>query len=129
MIILCKVDLVHKSDVYFDVVKTKIRRPEPFERNEKQLHHGEIYIYLNQIYLYDNKRWFKANIEDIKNIETLLRRKQILIHFLNYDMVLFCKKNSHLMALRDFLKLSHNYFLSNNIIPSKSKVLSGGNGH
>ena len=129
MVILCKVNLVHKSDVYFDVVKTKIRRPEPFERAEKRMHHGEIYIYLNQIYLYDNKRWFKAKIEDIKEIETLLRRKQILIHFLNYDMVLFCERYSHLMALRDFLNLSYNYFLSNNFIPSKSKVMSGGNGH
>ncbi len=94
-----------------------------------EMHHGDIYIYLNQIYLHDKKRWYKADIEDIKNIQTILNRKQLLIRFWNYDILLFCKEYSYLLALRDFLNLSQNYFMSRNYIPMDTRSMGGSSVH
>jgi hypothetical protein len=92
-----------------------------------KMHHGDIYIYLNRIYLYDDKRWYKANIQDIKEIKTILPKKQILIQFWNFDIVLCTQKYSHLLALRDFLNLSQNYLLNNNVLLPRSKSIWGRN--
>ena len=111
---LSEVNLVHKSDVYFDVVKPMVNKLLQGGEPQKVLHHGEIYIYLDRIYLYDTKRWYKASMGDIQEIKPMISQKQLIIRFRNYDMVLSCDKYSHLLALRDFLNLSQNYFKENN---------------
>lgn len=111
---LSEVNLIHKSDVYFDVVKPMVNKLMQGREPQKVKHHGEIYIYLDRIYLYDTKRWYKASMGDILDIKPMISQKQLLIRFRNYDMVLSCDKYSHLLALRDFLNLSQNYFKENN---------------
>ena len=91
------------------------------------MHHGEIYIYLNQIYLFDGNHWYRANIDDIKEIQAIAVQKQILIHFWNFDLILYCKDYSHLMALRDFLYLSQNNdYIMDNFMISEPEATGGG---
>lgn len=108
--------MIHKSDVYFDVVMPMLKQEPLSNYTSGQLHHGDIYIYTNKIYLRDDERWYKADIRDIKDIKTMISRKQILIQFLNYDVVLSSKEYSHLLALRDFLNLAQSYVRSRNSI-------------
>lgn len=105
---MAEMNMIHESDIYFDVVEPMVGKYPSGEQMPERMHHGEIYIYLNRMYLHDGKRWYKAKIEDIKDIETVIAQKKILIHFWNYDIVLFCSKYSHLLALRDFLFLLNN---------------------
>ena len=60
------------------------------------------------------------SIKDIKSISNL---KKILIHFNNYDLLLFSKDYSHLLALRDYLYLFKEYeeLDANFMLDSKSK--------
>ena len=108
---LAEVTLIHKTDVFFDVFKPLILKRE-FNNNyesNRPMHHGEIYIYQNQIYLYNGKNWYRANIKEIKDIKSISNLKKILIHFNNYDLLLFSKDYSHLLALRDYLYLFKEY--------------------
>jgi hypothetical protein len=81
-----------------------------FEPN--QMHFGIIHIYLDQIYLTDNERLFKANVTDIQEIKMDELKKQLFVNMLNFTIVLSCPNGSKLSGLRDFLFLSQNYFLS-----------------
>lgn len=123
------VNLIHKSDVYFNVLKTLKNKGTHKKKIITQMRHGDIYIYLNRIYLRYDKHWYKADIEDILDIKTILSSKQIHIHFWNYDMVLFCKEYSHLSVLRDFLNLSQNYYMSNKHISADTKRMGGSSVH
>jgi len=119
------VKLIHKSDVYFEVFEPTIRE-QPMNNDEiTQMHHGEIYIYKNQIYLFDGVQWYLANVNDIKEIKSNSTHKQIFIHFLNFDIVLFCNEYTHLVALRDFLYLSQNEPIGENFMLSDKKNLEG----
>ncbi len=69
------------------------------------MHRGEMYIYQNKIYLFNGRNWYKARIDDITEIKSISNQKQILIHFLNYDLMIYSNDYSHLLALRDFLTL------------------------
>jgi len=120
------VNLIHKSDVYFDVTDTEVGELALTGNAVERMHHGEIYIYLDQIYLHEGNRWYKANIKDIKDIKSLASHKQIRIHFLNFDLILFSKDYSHLLALRDFLYLSQINIMANNFMISDLKTLGGG---
>lgn len=98
------------------------------------MHHGEIYIYLNQIFLHHKRRWYKADIDDIINIQTNVSKKQILIRFSNFEIVLHCNDYTHLIALRDFLSLTRSMLPSNNFMVHTHdyelnlSLLEGGNG-
>jgi hypothetical protein len=82
---------------------------------------------LGQIFLHDEKRWYKANTTDIKEIKTNVSRKEITIHFRNFDMVLSCKEYAHLMALRDFLFLTQNIPVSQRLMPPVASIMNGDN--
>jgi hypothetical protein len=120
---MSEVFLIHEPDVYFDVIEPEMMDRISVENTDEQLHHGEIYISLCQIFLHDNKRWYKANIQDIKDIKTDLSHKQLIIHFCEFDMVLSCRDHAHLMALRDFLYLSQNIPSSYEILPHASSIM------
>ena len=79
---MSEVFLIHEPDVYFDVVKSKLEKDDSVVNKHKlhekywkldleqhehyeRLHHGEVYISLGQIFLHDDKRWYKAYIKDI----------------------------------------------------------------
>ena len=124
---MSEIDLIHKSDVYFNVLMPIVTEDSNNICSGGQMHHGDIYIYLNRIYLYADKHWYKANVQDIKGIKTNLPQKQILIQFWNFDIVLCTQKYSHLLALRDFLNLSQNYFLKKNVLLQSSKSSWGRN--
>ena len=106
---MTKVNIIHKADVFFNFFEPKVISTPLAPPFIERLHHGDMYIYLNQIILRDSNRWFRADIQDISKIETLIPRKQILIRFSNFDMILYCKDISQLLAIRDFLNLSQNY--------------------
>ena len=89
------------------------------------MHHGDFYIYSNQIILHDNDRWFRASIQDIIDIKSVIPKKQIIIHFCNFDLVLFCKDISQLSALRDFLNLSQNYLIEKSSGYPRAQTLIG----
>ncbi len=115
MVILSDVNLIHKSNIYFNVVNPMVKKSIlSVLKNKGRMHHGEIFISNDQILLHDKKHWYRANIQDIKDIKTLNNQKQIQINFNNYDMVLFCKEYSQLLAIRDFLNLLQGNFRSNN---------------
>ena len=122
-------NMIHKSNVYFDVVVPMLKDDSPSFYPYNQMHHGEIYVFQNKIYLRDDSRWYKANIWDIRDIKTMLPLKLILIRFWNYDMVISCKEHSHLLALRDFLSLSQNYFKSKNFSHRKSWTINRNHVH
>jgi hypothetical protein len=122
---LSEINLIHKSDVYFDVLDPMIVDDDLNTQHRKPrtlLHRGEIYIYQNKIFLSDGVRWYKANIKDIKEIKSNSNQKQILIHFLDFDLVLSCEEYSHLLALRDYLFLAQkNYVIDNNLMLKEAK--------
>ncbi len=124
--IVSEINLIHKSDVYFDVVVPLVEEALPTSGME-QMHHGDIYVYLNKIYLRDDKRWYKANIRDIKDIKTVIPQKQLLIYFSNFNVVLHCEEYSQLLALRDFLNLSQHYFKQRRYIHPRSRILRTNN--
>lgn len=145
---MSEVFLIHEPDVYFDVVKPKLKKDDsvvnklkhkPQERYWKlkleqyeqydQLHHGEIYISLGQIFLHDERRWYKAYIKDIKKIKTVVARKELIINFLNFDVVLTCNELSHLLMLRDFLLLSHNFPRAYSQMPPGASKIKGDNNY
>lgn len=121
---LAEVTLIHKTDVFFDVLKPFFYNDglEGNFKSNRHMHHGEIYIYHHQIYLYNGKNWYRANIREIKEIKSIYNHKKILIHFNNYDLLLFSKDYSHLLALRDYLYLFKEYeeIDSNLMLGSKS---------
>jgi hypothetical protein len=123
---LTEVNLIHKSDVYFDVVEPTLDEHILISEPRKNMHHGEIYIYQNQIYLYDGRHWYKANISDIKDIKSLANHKQILIKFWNFDLVLTCNEYPHLLALRDFLFLAQKNYIDNNFLIPGTEHSGGG---
>jgi hypothetical protein len=110
-------NLIHKSEVYFNFITQKETGSKDQEQSEPDgMQPGDIYIYLNQICLYENGHWFRANIGDIKGIETLVPLRQIIIYFSDYELVITCNDYSQLAALRDYLYLSRNYLLSKRIM-------------
>lgn len=123
--LLGKINFIHKTDVYFNFFEPKVVKKALMPPLTNQMHHGDFYIYLNQIILHDNDRWFRASIKDIIDIKGIIPKKQIIIHFCNFDLVLFCKDISQLSAIRDFLKLSQNYFVEKNSGYPRAKTLIG----
>lgn len=119
---LTEVSLIHKSDVYFDVLDPMMNDDMSVRHVKPIMHHGEIYIYQDHIFLFDNLRWYRAEIKDIKEIKSNSNQKLIMIHFFNFDLVLSCKEYSHLLALRDYLFLAQrNQFLSDNLMLKEAK--------
>ena len=80
-------NLIHKSDVYFDVIEPMVKNHETIWPRER-MHHGDIYIYHNEILLFNGQRWYRADIRDIKKIKSLAHNKEILIEFWNFDLIL-----------------------------------------
>ena len=113
---LTEINLIHKSDVYFDVVEPTATGQKVAIRTKSSMRFGEIYIYLNQIYLNDGARWYIADIHEIQEIRSLSNQKQILIHFINFDLILSCEEYTHLLALRDFLFLAQKNFMVDNLM-------------
>jgi hypothetical protein len=123
---LAEVRLIHKSDIFFDVLEPMTYNLDLDNEPDDLIHKGEMYIYQKQIYLFNGLNWYKANIDDIKEIKSLTRQKRMLIHFLNYDLLLSCNEYSHLMALRDFLNLYQEVnLIEDDIILSGSETLGG----
>ena len=122
---MSKINLIRKSDVYFDFFEPMVKeKPEPPLVND-QMHHGEVYVYRNQILLHDDYRWYKANVNDIQDIKTIIPRKQIIIRFGYFGIVLSCKDISRLLAIRDYLNLSQKYFLKKRSRNMKPRMLMG----
>jgi hypothetical protein len=84
--------------------------------NPNQMHHGELRIYLDQIYLLSNNSIYKTNISDIKNIQTDNAKRQIRITSWEHTIVLTCGNYTKFLALRDYLNFSQNNFLSKRIM-------------
>ena len=116
---------IHNSDVYFNVIMQTSSEDGPVAQPSNQMRHGEVYISLNRIYLNSGNQSYKGDIQDIKSIETEMRRKLILIRFWNLDMVIACKEQSELLALRDVISLSRNYLSSRNYMFLGSSVVDG----
>lgn len=111
---MSEVNLIHKSNVYFEVVEPLVKEKKITLKSKDLMHYGEIYIYSNFLFLYDRKRWYKADIQDIKSIKSKSNEKQILIQFNDFDLIISCEEYTHLLALRDFLFLAQqNYQLDN----------------
>lgn len=111
--------------MYFDFFEQMVKgKPKPPLAND-QMHHGEVYVYMNQILLHDEYRWYKANVNDIQDIKTILRRKQILIRFGYFGIVISCKEISRLLAIRDYLNLSQRYFLKKRSRNMKPRMMMG----
>lgn len=111
---LPEVNLIHKSDVYFEVVESLITKEKGTIKPKDLMHHGEIYIYSSNIFLFDGKRWYKADIKDIKDIKSKSNDRQILIQFKDFNLIVSCEEYAHLLALRDFLFLAQrNYPVDN----------------
>ena len=113
---LTEINLIHKSDVYFDVVEPTATGQEVAIKSKRSMRFGEIYIYLNQIYLNDGTRWYIADIHEIQEIRSISNQKQILIRFINFDLILSCEEYTHLLALRDFLFLAQKNFMVDNLM-------------
>ena len=114
--ILTTVNLIHKSDVDFDVLEPLIDNQSVTIIGKDLMHHGEIFIYQDLIFLFDGARWYKANIQEIKSIKSISQKKQILIQFTDFDLVISCKDYSHLLALRDFLYLTQRNEMADNFL-------------
>ena len=104
--------MVYKSDVYFNVIDSMSKENEPRYQPMGQMHHGDIFVSLNSIYLRDNVQCYKANIQDIKKIETITKKKQILIQFWNREMIISCSEYSQLLVLHDLISMSFNNLIS-----------------
>ncbi|WP_455393147.1 hypothetical protein [[Eubacterium] cellulosolvens] len=120
------VSLIHKSDVSFDVLEP-IMNPDKIKQKPMHLtHHGEIYIYLNDIFLFDGNKWYRANISDIKEIKSFSNKRRILIHFSNFDLIISCADYTHLLALRDFLFLAQQNSSIENLMIKEATLEEGG---
>ncbi|MFW9877300.1 MAG: hypothetical protein ACFFG0_29770, partial [Candidatus Thorarchaeota archaeon] len=95
--ILTTVSLIHKSDVDFDVMEPLLDKQSITIIANDLMHHGEIFIYQDLIFLFDGARWYKANIHEIKSIKSDSQNKKILIQFSDFDLVISCKEYSHLL--------------------------------
>lgn len=122
---MTKVNMIHKPDVFFNFFEPKVVSSALAPPFTEKLHHGDMYIYLNQLILRDKNRWFRADIQDISIIKTIITRKQILIRFSNFDMILYCKDISQLLAIRDFLNLSQNYLKEKDSKYPRANILIG----
>jgi len=118
---LTTVNLIHKSDVDFDVMEPLIDNHSVTIIAKDLMHHGEVFIYHDLIFLFDGARWYKANIQEIKSIKSISQKKQILIHFSNFALVISCKEYSHLLALRGFLYLAQRNEMANNFLLKEVK--------
>ena len=58
-------------------------------------------------------------------LDVILKLLQNSGRFLNYDLILFCKEYTHLVALRDFLYLSQNAPIGENFMLSDNKKMEG----
>jgi hypothetical protein len=105
--------------VYFDFLESLDKRGISIPPVNDDMHQGEVYIFLNQILLHDSNCWYKANIQEIQNIKTVIPKKQIIICFGIFDIVLACNELTNLLALRDFLNLSQQYFEKKQTIISR----------
>jgi hypothetical protein len=123
---LTEINLIHKSDVDFEVFDSMLNEKTK-SQSKPLLHHGEIYIYQKEIFLYDGLKWYKAEIQDIKGIRSMAHDKKILIKFWDFDLMLSCKDYSHLLALRDFLFLAQKNFSIENLMISDDQSVGGGN--
>lgn len=113
--------MIHKPDIYFDFFKPEMLKVSSFQPLTKQMHHGDVYVYLNQIILHENNRWFKVNIQDILEIKTITNNNQILIRFGYFDLIIYCEDITPLLSIRDLLNLSAKYFREENPKIPKSK--------
>ncbi len=116
------VELVHKSDVYFDFCESKVQNHNHTPKFTKNLHHGDVYIYLNQLILHENGRWFRVKVSDIVEVKTLPNHKQLLIHVCWFDLILYCKEESHLSAISNFLNLIINNPVEQKTIRSPAQI-------
>ena len=105
-------NMVYNSDVYFNVIDAMSEEDGPTYAMRGRMHHGDIYVSLNAIYLRDNEQCYKANIQDIKKIETITKKKQILIQLWNRDMIISCSEYSQLLVLHDLISMSFNNLIS-----------------
>jgi len=119
------VSMIQNPDVYFNVMTHSSSEVEPPVQQVNQMYHGSINISLNRIYLNSNDQSYKAEIQDIKSIETQMNKKLLLIHFWDQDMVIACKQQSQLVALRDLISLSRNYLTSRNYMFLGSSTING----
>ncbi len=85
---LSEVNLIHKSNVYFEVVEPLVTDSKVTLKSKDLMHYGEIYIYSNYLFLYDGERWYKADIQDITSIKSISNEKQILIQFKDFDLII-----------------------------------------
>lgn len=120
------VKLIHKSDVYFDIQRTKNDDEKIADEIKENMQRGEVYIYQDFLFLFDGINWYKARISNIKDITSSTPHKKIHIRFKDFYLVLFSNQFSHLLALRDFLYLSHRTpNIETNIILPETGGLGG----
>lgn len=122
------VELIHKSDVYFDFFEPDIIKQQLSPRFVRKLRHGNVYIYLQQLLLYDNNRWFKVNMQDISEVRTVTVSNQLILRVGLFDLVLCCKEETQLSAISNFLELSMSYFKERQHTKVRVKTISDG-GH
>lgn len=60
-----QINLIHKSDVYFNLLKSLDKRGISFPAVIDDMHQGEVYFFLNQILFHDSNCWYKANIQEL----------------------------------------------------------------
>jgi hypothetical protein len=117
-----EVELVHKSDVYFDLYESRANNNLNTPKFTQELHHGDVYIYPNQLILHENGRWLRVKVSDIVEVKTLPNHKQLLIQVCWFDLILYCKEESHLTAISNFLNLIINNPAGQNTIRSPAPV-------
>jgi hypothetical protein len=113
---MSETNLIHKADIYFDLLESIDENDGSENINPNQMHHGEVRIYLDQIYLLAGNSIYKTKVSDIQKIQTDIAKRQIRITSWEHTIVLTCGKFSKLLALRDFLNFSQNNFLSKRIM-------------
>ena len=115
------VNIIHKSNVDFDVMEPMLGNHPATIISKDLMHHGEIFIYEDLMFLFDGSKWYKADIQNIISIKSVAQKKQILIQFKDFDLVISCKDYSHLLALRDFLYLAKKNEITNNFLLEEVK--------
>lgn len=117
--------MIHEPGIYFGFQEPQVTSEPITEPSSAQMLQGDIYIFQNYIYIKNNNRWYTVDIKEIKKIKTQVAQKQLIIYFLDYNLVLFSENYTHLLAIRDFLCLSHRYSLSKDFFNTKSGSLGG----
>lgn len=108
---LININTMYWNNIYFDVIRHEPMNDDYKSDHKFGAHNGEVLISLNKIHLKDKHQNFIADIKEIKNIETSLPNKLLVIHFWDYDIVMSSQKDSHLKTLSETLSLSHNHLI------------------